>query len=498
VTHSPHSVLAAAVALAFATVPALSQPPSRNSAISTAGSMQVRVDSSTVRRTRAVVTQPQSAVTAASRAASQSATPPQGAAPPPAPPQSAGSATISHERLHEVLGSSQRLRIVRASGVSDVSPTAAAVMVRPGEFLFRKLSDTAQRIRAAAGSAPTGNLQARPDTTPGPLPPSLLPSALPATATAFAMPYRWMTVDSAGVQRVLVPYFVLLGGGLSYDVESRLYKGRALIGVEDTLNQSAGPVTLARPLRMLLATTKGGRISPEQIAIAHTSLDYDSVHIESPDSNLVRISTGADEAGIFVPIPVLGMAIAMTPQQRTLQGFGLATTEIAVTLPRGMSRRDNAFVSFSSSGASVRPNGVRVSGEEGATVRVRSGLPGADTIRAYIDGMEVGSTQVVSEPPIAFLVATLCGILLGGAARFVGGKRRKRVQSLPWDIMKGAPFGLLASIAGAVGLDLAQLKLDEPGALPALVVTAAIGAWLGAKLLDRDGGPVPAAARGSS
>jgi hypothetical protein len=29
-------------------------------------------------------------------------------------------------------------------------------------------------------------------------------------------------------------------------------------------------------------------------------------------------------------------------------------------------------------------------------------------------------------------------------------------------------------------------------------VTAAIGAWLGAKLLDRGGGPVPAAARGSS
>jgi hypothetical protein len=407
--------------------------------------------------------------------------------------RSAARTTVSRSRALEVLGGSQRLRVVRASGVTDVAPSATSVTVAPGEFLFRKLSDTARRVRAPEASASAGDPDVHPDVMPGPRLP-----ALPSTAAMYTMPYRWMTVDSAGVERVLVPYFVLLGGGLTYDVESRMYRGQALIGVEDTLDHSAQRITLVRPLRMLLATTKGGRVSPAQVAIAHTSLDYDSVHIESPDSNLVRISTGADEAGIFVPIPVLGMTIAMTPQQRTLQGFGLATTEIGVTLPRGMSRRDTAVVSFSSSGSPVRPNRVRVSGDEGATVRLRSGLPGTNTIRAFIDGVEVGRTEVVSEAPIAFLVATLCGIVLGGAARFVGGKRRKRVRSLPWDITKGAPFGLLASIAGAVGLDLAQLKLDEPGALPALVVTAAIGAWLGAKLLDRGGGPVPAASRGSS
>jgi hypothetical protein len=165
----------------------------------------------------------------------------------------------------------------------------------------------------------------------------------------------------------------------------------------------------------------------------------------------------------------------------------LATTDIGVSLPRGMARTDTAIVNFSATGSPVRPATVRVSGAEGATVRVRSGQPGANTITAFIDGVQVGHTEVVSEPPISFLVATLLGILLGGAARFVGGKRRKRLRSLPYDIMKGAPFGLLAAIAGAVGLDLAQLKLGEPGALPAIMVTAAIGAWFGAKILDRVG-----------
>jgi hypothetical protein len=135
-----------------------------------------------------------------------------------------------------------------------------------------------------------------------------------------------------------------------------------------------------------------------------------------------------------------------------------------------------------------------VSGADGATVRLRSGQLGPDTVRAFIDGVEVGHTEVVSEIPIAFVVATLLGILLGGAARFVSAKRRKRVRSLPWDVMKGAPFGLLAAIAGAVGLDLAQLKVGEPGALPAIMVTAAIGAWLGAKILERGGTPAGTAA----
>jgi hypothetical protein len=310
---------------------------------------------------------------------------------------------------------------------------------------------------------------------------------------AFSLPYRWMTVDAAGVERVLTPYFILLGGGLSYDVASRMYRGLALVGVEDTLHPSEEAVTLVRPLRLQLATTSGGRISPVQIAIAHTSLDYDSVRIEAPDSTFVRIRTGADPAGVVVPSPVLGLTVAMTPQQTRLQGFGLATTDIGISLPRGMARTDTAVVHFKSSGAPVRPGMVRVSGAEGASVRVRSGQLGPNRIEAIIDGVPVGQTEITSEAPVSFLVATLLGILLGGVARFVGAKRRKRVRSLPWDIAKGAPFGLLAAIASAIGLDLLQLKLSEPGALPAIVVIAAFGAWLGVKIMER-GAPASVAA----
>ena len=371
--------------------------------------------------------------------------------------------TISRGRLDQVLGKSAAIRVVRPSGVTDVSPNAGSVGINPGEFVFRKMSDTATR------------------TTHVKVP------ALPQTAASFVMPYRWLTIDSSGVERLLVPFFVLASGGLSYDVVSRTYRGVALVGVEDTLHEE-GSVKLLRPLKMQLTTTSGGTVTPPALAIDHTSLDYDSVRIESPDATNVRIRTGADPAGIVIPIPVRALSIAMIPQQPKLQGLGLGTTDIAVSLPRGIGRGDTAIITFSSTSAPVRPSSIRLTGAEVGTVRLRSGIPGRDSISAFLDGVLVGGTGIDFVAPWTFLGAALTGIVLAGLGRFFGAKRRKRPRALTRDVLKGAPFGVLAAVAGAIGLDWLQLKIDDPAALPAIAITAALGAWLGTRLLD---GAVP-------
>ena len=119
-TRGHRTALVTAVAFAIAAPAAGSQPPSRRNTVGTAE----------VART------PQTT-------ARESVT------------RSAVSATVSRERALEVLGGSQRLRVVRASGVTDVAPSATAVTVAPGDFLFRKLSDTARRVRVhAVGGQP--------------------------------------------------------------------------------------------------------------------------------------------------------------------------------------------------------------------------------------------------------------------------------------------------------------------------------------------------------
>jgi len=393
--------------------------------------------------------------------------------------QTQRSKAISRETIERALGGRQGLRVVRASGVFDLGGTPDTVKVAPGEFLFRKMADTAERV--AAATTTTGR-------SGGPRPTAqILRPSVPDldAAAAFAMPYRWLTVDSSGTERVLAPFFVLVGGGLSYDVQSRTYRGTALIGVEDTLHLNQPSVALLRPLKLQLTTTSGGTVTPAQLAIAHTSLDYDSVRIESTDSTNIRIRTGADPAGILIRVPVRSLTVGMIPQQTSLQAFGLGTTSISVSLPRGVARSDTAVVTFSATKAPVRPASVRLSGGDAATLTLRSGLPGRDSIRAFLDGVQVGETYVDFNAPWMFLGATIIGVLLGGSARFVSAKRRKKVRALSWDIVKGAPFGFIAAAASAIGLDLLQLKVDDPGTWIAIVLTAAIGAWVGTRVLDR-------------
>jgi hypothetical protein len=409
------------------------------------------------------------------------------------PQQPASRTAISRTGLERILGRSRvPLRVVGTGGVTDLAPSADSVHLRAGDFVFRKMSDTARRVavRDATSPGPGPGVNPVPDTHTD-------SAVVPPSATggvAYGLPYRWLSVDSAGVQRLLIPYFIISGGGLSYDVASRKYRGIALVGVEDSLHPNAGPVGLPKALQLQLTTTRGGRVTPLQLAIGHTGLDYDSVSIESNDSTTVRIRTGADLTGIIVPVPLQSMTVALIPQQKTLQGFGLATTEIAVTLPRGMARADTVDVAFSATSAPVRPASIRVTGAGTSTVRLRSGRPGPDSIRAYLDGVFVGETVVTFERPWAFVGATIAGIVLGGLARFFGAARRKRVKSLYWDVLKGSPFGLIAAAAGAIGLDLFHFKLDDPGTWIAVMLTAALGAWFGKGVIDR---AAPTAGAGS-
>jgi hypothetical protein len=397
---------------------------------------------------------------------------------PPAPQVNARMA-ISRRRLDTILGgSSATIRVVSPTGVTTVPTGSDSVRFVPGNLIFRKMSDTAHRI---AVTAPTG---------------ATLPAVSPTDAV-YSMPYSLLTVDSAGVERILVPRFIVKGGALTYDVRIRKYKGIAIVGLEDTVHP--GRVPLAQPFELELTTTTGGTISPDSLAIDHTSIQYRSAQIVSTDSTNVRIRTTADPTGFIIGVPVRDMRLTLIPGQRSLEGFGLATTDISLTLPRDMEREDSATVSFSTSSAPVRPGDVVVRGFGTSTVRLRSGLPGPDTITAYIDGVPVGATVVTFKRPWTFLGATLIGIILGGCARFVSAKRRKRARALYWDIIKGSPFGVIAAAASAIGLDLLQLKIDDPGTWIAVMLTAAIGSWVGARVLDRTGpapgpGPAPAPA----
>lgn len=516
VTTQPATVTRAAVTpvTAETTVKVVRPPLAMNSAATQDSARHARtaptataasVTAVTAAGTRATTARPPVSPPASSPASTPASTSTRAPAPAPTSTQDtvtrvtlkAGAVRIDRRVLEQALGSARdTIRVVRNGVPTTVTATETAVALQPGDFVFRKLGTVAVRVppstrvpirpprptpspTPAPAPAPEPSHDSTAQATPG-KPVTPVTPVTPRPRLRFAMPYRWFTIDSSGVQRVLVPFVELLGGGMTYDVTKRVYRGEALIGVEDTLHPDAGSVPLPKQLKLQLRTLSGGTVTPRALAIGNTGLDYVPVSIEAPDSTSLRIRTGADTAGIVVPLPRRVLQLGITPAESRIAGFGLAATTLVVSLPRGVARGDTAHVAVS--GASPETLALTA---DGAAVHLRSGMPGDSTLVTFtLDGIDAGHAIVRYAFPWQFLGASLLGIVLAGLARFLGARRKQRAGRLVRHVTMGAVPGFLVGCAAAIGLDVLGLKVTDPSSFAAVMVTTALGAWGGTRLLD--------------
>ncbi|MGI9077121.1 MAG: hypothetical protein ACR2G6_07310 [Gemmatimonadaceae bacterium] len=388
---------------------------------------------------------------------------------------------LDRARIERVLGSpapsdTSRLKVVSRAGVQLVSPAADTIRVAAGDFVFRKIG--AEVIR---------------DTTqplPPPYPVSLPEGALPDLAVrvesrrTYELPYRWFTVDTNGVERLLIPKLIVDQNGLTYRTATRQFSGWAHIGVEDSLHPAEGSQPLARPLKMQLHLTGPGKVVPNRLEIDHTSLDYDSIEISARDSVTVRIRTATDPDGVLIPVQVYRPSVKLYALPSVLQAFGLGTSVVSVTLPPGHARGDTIMVTFPTQSLNVRPAVLAVTADEPNEAKIRSGMPGRHTISADVNGTQADAIDVTFVWPWLFLSAAVAGLAVGGAATYFG-DRSGKPTNIGTAILKGAPFGLLTAVAAALGLDWLGLHLDDAGTWMGVMLTAALGAYAGERVLER-------------
>ncbi|MBC7790169.1 MAG: hypothetical protein H7Z74_09505 [Anaerolineae bacterium] len=370
-------------------------------------------------------------------------------------------------RIERVLGSAAAsdtspLKIVNPAGVELVAQSADTIRVAAGDFIFRKIG--AGVVRDTARSSPEPGLRAE--------------------ARTFELPYRWFTTDTNGVERVLIPKLIVHQNGLTFNSATGLFSGRASIGVIDSLHPNEGSQPLARPLKMALLVIGPGTPVPDKLEINHTSLDYETVEFSARDSIVVRIVTATDPEGVLIPVQVFRPAIKLYALPSVLQAFGLGTSTISVTLPPGHARGDTMLVTFATQSLNVRPAILPVTVGRANEAKIRSGVPGTHTISAQINGRESDSVEVTFAWPWLFLSAAVVGFIVGGAATFFG-DRPGKPTSIGLAILKGAPFGFLTAVAAALGLDWLGLHLDDAGTWMGVMLTAALGAYAGERILER-------------
>jgi hypothetical protein len=371
---------------------------------------------------------------------------------------------VRREQIDRALGtrSNAEIRVVRPSGQVALPAGQASVPLRPGEWIVRKTADIAVLAPQVSRNPASG-------TTPKIL--------------AGSLPIEYLTVDSAGTVSVFVPRVVLQGGGLVYDGAAHLFRGAAYVGIEEKGRLTAPPRALASPLAMLLTLSRPGDIAPATLAVRHTGLEYVPIQLSTRagDSLQLRVQATGDSAGVDVPLPIYTPHLSLHVAPRTIEGFGLATTQLSVALPPGLTSRDTVLVRLESPDLQLSPSTINAVANGSNTITVRSGMPGAHEITATADGMAPSSQPVRFAWPWIFLSAAVAGILLAGWAR----RSDNRRQSFSRAVAKGAPFGLLAAIAAAIGIDRVGLKLaGQPLSWAAVAVIAVFGAWAGRKVFE--------------
>lgn len=141
-------------------------------------------------------------------------------------------------------------------------------------------------------------------------------------------------------------------------------------------------------------------------------------------------------------------------------------------------------MTFPTQTLNVRPAILPVTADEANEAKIRSGMPGSHTISADVNGTRADSIQVTFVWPWLFLSAALAGLVVGGAATFFG-NRAGKPANIGIAILKGAPFGFLTAVAAALGLDWLGLHLDDAGTWMGVMLTAALGAYAGERILER-------------
>jgi hypothetical protein len=165
-------------------------------------------------------------------------------------------------------------------------------------------------------------------------------------------------------------------------------------------------------------------------------------------------------------------------------GFGLATTELHVSLPveAGSNRRD---VVLSARHGVPQPSVLQLAGGESGVSVIRSSGVGRDTVLVTSGPLRSEPLELVYAWPLLFLVASLLGGLVGSLMDAAAVRRRGTSASRRAYVVSGLAAGVFVAVATVIGLNVTGVDLPATSGEAAVFVVAALGAVLGLRGLRR-------------
>ena len=263
------------------------------------------------------------------------------------------------------------------------------------------------------------------------------------------------------------------------------FRGSVALGLVDTL-QPDRTVTLPVPIWFHLSA-EAGAVNPADVAIRHTSLPPSAAVVTAAapgDSLRVLVQPALTLTPITTWLAVHRTLLAVDAATARIAGFGLASTELHVTMPAGVgaARRD---VVLSARRGTPDPSVVTIGAAETGRSTIRSSGVGRDTITAASGPLRSAPLELVYGWPFLFLAAALLGGVVGSVMDCEAIRRRGTPASRRAFVVSGVAAGLFAAVAIVIGLNVTGVDLPETSGEAVVFVVAALGTVLGLRGLRR-------------
>jgi hypothetical protein len=291
------------------------------------------------------------------------------------------------------------------------------------------------------------------------IPPSMIKEFSPNTKL-LALPEVYFAKESGTNNTLSYQIFYVAKSPMKLDFMQRTFKGFIrFIAIEPNLLNDPTPMgkQLASP-EEILVTFEEARIPVSINQINFPPYDVPILYQEPLDSLEVKIFTPGNPQGYSAALPVIP-AIILTCNRTTIQGLGLQTIPINVSL-KGVTSYKPISISVISSLGTIDSSSLTLRNNIPKIVILRSEGLGKIDVNVVSPNYPGNTITVNAVFPWLFLILSLAGGFLGGIGRKLKGKGKITLRLITYSCIIGL---LVAVVYWGLGIKLIHFSFEDRG-----------------------------------
>ena len=245
---------------------------------------------------------------------------------------------------------------------------------------------------------------------------------------------------------------------LYYNPEQDAFEGVVSVVLLDDAQGVLSSRELVEPVYIEVNSGSRARVEPKSIRISHTNLPstFFTVSDKSPQNLVpVNIKTAFNPKGYLKVMKKQPMLRIETPS-KTIQGLGVQAIPVRIQV---IGNSGTVKVNIVTDKGTVEPDNLEITGDQGATVMLRSEGLGPCTFTISAAGFSEEKRMFNFTFPWKFIIFSFIGGLLGALVIYLMKKGKKNIRKV---ILLGLITGFIVAVLYYVlGIQLFSFKFNQ-------------------------------------